>query len=110
MQLEGTNRLVSLPQDLLVKILCKVTHEDLKHLILVSKPVNEATLIAKGQHFAYSTPRMKPVFRKADDLDLDDDLIDSREVPNAPMRRRVAKSRIDFGSIAVDLFPSFDDN
>lgn len=110
-QLQGLNRLESLPQDLLVQVLCKVTHADLKQLLLVSKYVNEATLIAKELHFAYSTPRTKPVFRKDDDLGLDDDLEDSREVPNAPMQHKAARSRINFDldSIAVDLFSSYDD-
>ena len=71
------------------------------------------TLIAKELHFAYSTPRTKRVFRKDEDLGLDGDLEDSREVPNAPRRRlRIAKSRIDFGkrdSVTVDLLPLFDD-
>lgn len=111
-QSEGLNRLESLPQDLLVKILCKVTHDDLKQLILVSKYVNEAALIAKDEHFAYSTPRAKPAFRKDDDLEIDDDTADDREVLNAPMRRRPARSRIDFekcASVMVDLFSSFGD-
>ena len=68
-------------------------------------------MIAKELHFAYSTPRTKRVFRKDEDLGLDDHF-DSREVPNAPRQRRVAKSRIGFeklDSVTVDLFPLFDD-
>ena len=70
------------------------------------------TLIAKELHFAYSTPRAKRASRKDEDLGLDGDLEDSREVPNAPRQCRVAKSRMNFeklGSVTVDLFPLFDD-
>ncbi|ONK74625.1 uncharacterized protein A4U43_C03F8420 [Asparagus officinalis] len=103
------NRLESLPQDLLVRILCKVTHEDLKQLLLVSKCVNEAALTARNFHFAYTTPRTKPVFRKDDDSGVDD-FGDSRDVPNAPIPRRMPRSRINFeiDSIAVNLFSAHD--
>lgn len=106
---DEVNRLELLPQDLLVKILCKTTHEDLKKLILVSKSINEVALMAKVEHFAYTTPRMKAVFRKDNDLEVEDNLVDSTEVPNAPMRRRVAKSQMHFASITAKLFSSFDD-
>lgn len=108
--LEQTSRLESLPQDLLVRILCKVTHGDLKQLLLVSKFVNEATVIAKEMHFAYSTPLSKPMFNKFDELGLCNSE-DSGEAPNAPRQYRIAKSRIDgdkLASLAVALFSSED--
>ncbi|KAJ8458205.1 hypothetical protein OPV22_031131 [Ensete ventricosum] len=100
--MERLNRLEALPQDILVKILCKVDHSDLKQLVLVSKTVNGATLVAKRLHFAFSTPSSKPVFRRHEI---------SEEAPNAPMQQRVAKSRLDgvkVSSVAVALFRSLD--
>ncbi|KAF9588360.1 hypothetical protein IFM89_008790 [Coptis chinensis] len=94
----------SLPQDILIRILCCVDHDDLKQLFKVSKTVKEAALIAKRDHFAYSTPS-KMVFRRFGDMEIED------EAPNAPKqdRRNYRKSRIDgkkLGDITVALFHS----
>ncbi|XP_061352392.1 F-box protein At1g61340-like [Gastrolobium bilobum] len=51
-----SSSLKTLPQDILIKVLCGVDHEDLKQLFHVSKTIREATLIAK-QHFDYTTPK-----------------------------------------------------
>ncbi|KAJ6846988.1 F-box protein-like [Iris pallida] len=101
---EPTSLLDSLPLDLLVRVVCKATHEDLKQLLLVSKFVNEATSIAKEMHFTYSTPLSKRVSDKFGEPD------DSGEAPNAPQQHRVAKSRIKgkLGNIAIVLFTSED--
>lgn len=106
--MERSNHLESLPQDVLVKILCKMNHSDLKRLLLVSKFVHGATLIAKETHFAFSTPSSKPVFMRETRMG-DIDLEVSEEAPNAPKQQRVAKSRLDgrkLSSIAVALFTS----
>ncbi|XP_008800393.1 F-box protein At1g61340-like [Phoenix dactylifera] len=109
--MERSNRLESLPQDVLVRILCKVNHSDLKQLLLVSKIVHGATLIAKEMHFAFSTPSSKPIFRREGNIgDFASEV--SEEAPNAPKGRRVAKSRLDrktLSSIAVALFASPED-
>ncbi|KAG1368198.1 putative F-box protein SKIP27 [Cocos nucifera] len=109
--MERSNRLESLPQDVLVRILCKVNHSDLKQLLLVSKIVHGATSIAKEMHFAFSTPSSKPVFRREGNMG-DIDLEVCEEAPNAPKQRRVAKSRLGrktLSSIAVALFTSPED-
>ncbi|KAJ6796861.1 F-box protein-like [Iris pallida] len=102
---EPTSLLDSLPLDLLVRVVCKATHEDLKQLLLVSKFVNEATSIAKEMYFTYSTPLSKRVSDKFGELDLGES-DDSCEAPNAPQRHRVATSRIHgkLGNIAIALF------
>lgn len=46
-----TINLESLPQELLIKILCGVRFTDLKHLCLVSKTIRDAALVAKEVHF-----------------------------------------------------------
>lgn len=90
--------LESLPQDVLIKALCKVNHSDLKQLLLVSKPVSEATVVAKELHFAFATPS------KAAVGDEDD------EGPGAPKQHRVARSRCrgkNLASVTVNLSASF---
>ncbi|GAV58845.1 hypothetical protein CFOL_v3_02378 [Cephalotus follicularis] len=101
--------LESLHQDILIKILCGVDHDDLKQLFHVSKTIREATLIAKKWHFAFSTPR-KSVCRNSIDLD-EQSMYDEIEAPNAPIQRKRAcyKSQIDdknLSDISVALFPS----
>ncbi|KAJ0966019.1 hypothetical protein J5N97_027157 [Dioscorea zingiberensis] len=100
--MEGLNHLEALPKDILIRILCKVGHSDLRQLFQVSKAVQEATLIAKELHFAFSTP-LKSMNRGGSDLE------QGIETPNAPKQHRIAKSRIDgkkLASIAVALFTS----
>ncbi|XP_078447690.1 F-box protein At4g05010-like [Wolffia australiana] len=95
-----SNRLESLPEEILVRILCMVNREDLKELILVSKAFRNAALLAKKSHFDVSTPIAK---RSAgNDLEMD-------EAPNAPLRiSRPSRllNPIDLASIAVALFTS----
>ncbi|KAJ0256776.1 hypothetical protein HA466_0077540 [Hirschfeldia incana] len=64
---DKAQELETLPQDILIRIICGVEHGDLKQLFNVSKTIREATLIAKKCHFEYSTPRKTMFFR--DDLD-----------------------------------------
>ncbi|CAN1147586.1 F-box protein SKIP27 [Linum perenne] len=80
-----TSGLHNLPQDLLIKILCGVNHEDLKQLLLVSKPFTEATSIAKRLHFAYSTPTKVRAFRSSSPVDFE---LEAKEIetPGAPLR------------------------
>ncbi|KAE9461777.1 hypothetical protein C3L33_06333, partial [Rhododendron williamsianum] len=60
--------LEALPQDILIRVLCGVGHDDLKQLFHVSKQIREATVIAKQWHFAYSTPKKISAFRNPIDL------------------------------------------
>ncbi|XP_021887056.1 F-box protein SKIP27-like [Carica papaya] len=98
--------LEALPQDILIRILCGVDHEDLKQLFHVSKAIREATLFAKKSHFAYTTPRKTAVFRTPIDFD-DSSELDDIEAPNAPRQERNYRSRLtgrSLASISVALF------
>ncbi|KAL8103835.1 F-box protein SKIP27-like [Apium graveolens] len=81
----------SLPQDILIRILCGVEHDDLKMLMQVSKSFRDATEAARQLHFAYTTPKKRLTFRnpldECGELDRDD------KTPNAPNQTRVPKSR-----------------
>ncbi|CAH8372293.1 unnamed protein product [Eruca vesicaria subsp. sativa] len=97
----GKNReLEALPQDILIRIICRVEHGDLKQLFNVSKTIREATLVAKKWHFEYSTPRKTLFFR--DELD---HLGDEIEVP---LKKKYRLSRISCerktSKISVALF------
>ncbi|RLN35495.1 hypothetical protein C2845_PM03G09760 [Panicum miliaceum] len=101
---DAVSLLESLPQDVLIKVLCKVNHSDLRQLLLVSKPVNEATTVARELHFKFATPSSKAGFRGDEDGDDEDG-------PGAPRQRRVARSRLrgkNLESIAVNLSASFE--
>ncbi|XBI48310.1 hypothetical protein VPH35_112082 [Triticum aestivum] len=90
--------LESLPQDVLVKV-CKVNHSDLRQLLQVSKPVSEATVVAKELHFAFTT-----LSKASTDGEEEDD------GPGAPNQHRVARSRcwgMSLASVAVNLSSSF---
>ncbi|XP_076941508.1 F-box protein At1g61340-like [Bidens hawaiensis] len=101
--------LEALPQDIIIKVLCGVEHDDLKSLFHVSNPIREATIIAKKQHFAYSTPKKVPAFLcSVDQVGLDDD--DEIEAPNAPKQSRVARSRLDKKKLAGLSVALFADN
>ncbi|KAF3451566.1 hypothetical protein FNV43_RR07661 [Rhamnella rubrinervis] len=105
------SRLEALPQDVLIRILCGVDHEDLKQLFHVSKPIREATVIAKQWHFAYSTPSKTRAFRTAIDLQ-DCCEVDEIDTPNAPKQHRQHRSRLSgkkLQSISVALFASPDE-
>ncbi|CAH2038289.1 unnamed protein product [Thlaspi arvense] len=84
-----TRELETLPQDILVRIICGVEHEDLKKLVNVSKTIRDATLIAKKWHFEYSTPRKTLFFRGGLDsvIDLGDEI-------EAPLLKKYSFSRI----------------
>uniref|UniRef100_A0A1J3HWY3 F-box protein n=1 Tax=Noccaea caerulescens TaxID=107243 RepID=A0A1J3HWY3_NOCCA len=108
-----SQELEDLPQDVLVRIICGVEHEDLKPLFQVSKTIREATLVAKQSHFAYNTPRKTSVFHR--DLfgfdkpfGLADDNGDEIEAPGAPLQKRYRLSRInrdeDNSGVSVALF------
>ncbi|KAK6932486.1 hypothetical protein RJ641_002110 [Dillenia turbinata] len=104
----GISFLENLPQEILIRILCGVDHEDLKQLIHVSKSVRDATLIAKECHFAYGTPSKKSVFRCSMDLEECGES-DEVEAPNAPKQARARKSRLTgkkLSEISVKLFAS----
>ncbi|CAK8530457.1 unnamed protein product [Lathyrus sativus] len=51
--------LESLPQDILLHVLCGVDHDDLKQLFHVSRITREATLIVKESHFQFTTPKKR---------------------------------------------------
>ncbi|KAK8580711.1 hypothetical protein V6N12_070966 [Hibiscus sabdariffa] len=79
--------LESLPQDVLIRIICGVDHEDLKQLFNVSKSIREATVIAKQSYFSYSTPTKVKAFRTSIDFEGSNEL-DDIEAPNAPRQWR----------------------
>ncbi|KAK4271428.1 hypothetical protein QN277_020128 [Acacia crassicarpa] len=99
------SRLEELPQDILIRVLCGVDHEDLKQLYHVSKTIKEAALIAKQWHFEYSTPKKK-TFALQTAIALDDEKeIPEMEAPKAPLRK--FKSRLSgkkLSDISVALF------
>uniref|UniRef100_A0A0E0LM74 F-box domain-containing protein n=1 Tax=Oryza punctata TaxID=4537 RepID=A0A0E0LM74_ORYPU len=99
--------LESLPQDVLIKVLCKVNHSDLRPLLLVSKQVSEATVVAREQHFAFATPSSKAALRGGEEEEEEEE-----EAPGAPKQRRVARSSPIWGknlaSISVNLFEAFE--
>ncbi|CAN8325500.1 unnamed protein product [Cochlearia groenlandica] len=104
------SRLELLPQELLVRVICGVDHEDLNSLSIVSKTIREASLEAKRLHFAYSTPKKSQAFRNSIVLEnvsgsnhlVEDDL----EPPNAPVRHRWtgAKRKEQLANVTVALF------
>lgn len=103
------SRLEALPQDILIRILCGVNHEDLKQLFHVSTPIREATLIAKQWHFAYNTPRKTRVFKTSIDYEEDPSENAEVEAPNAPRQLRAYKSRLTskkLADLSVALFAS----
>ncbi|OIV91635.1 hypothetical protein TanjilG_09047 [Lupinus angustifolius] len=97
--------LEALPLDILVKVLCGVEHEDLNQLFHVSKTIREATLIAKGTHFEYRTPKKKLV-ALYDPTDMDNaNGFHEIEAPNAPLRKSNFKlSGKKFDDISINLF------
>ncbi|XP_022977983.1 F-box protein SKIP27-like [Cucurbita maxima] len=102
----GWSLLEVLPQEILIRILCGLDHDDLKQLVRVSKTISEATLIAKEWHFAYRTPSKIRAFRTS--IELDDNFIDLDEIeaPDAPLTRRFRSplSRKKLADISVALF------
>lgn len=98
--------LEALPQDILIRILCGVEHDDLKKLFFVSKSIREATLIAKQWHFAYSTPKKTLGFSNAIDLE---NLDEFNEIEQAPRQVRIPRARLSgkkLADISVALFTS----
>lgn len=98
--------LESLPQDILIRILCCVDHDDLKQLCQVSESIRDATSIAKRDHFAFSTPSKRvPGLRSSSGVEFEDD-----EAPKAPKQQRNGyRARIDgkkLADISVALFRS----
>lgn len=80
----------SLPQDILIRILCGVEHDDLKRLFHVSKTFRDATEVARELHFAYTTPRKRLAFRNPADFEECGELDGDDKTPN---QTRVPKSR-----------------
>ncbi|KAL3522172.1 hypothetical protein ACH5RR_015006 [Cinchona calisaya] len=104
---ENKSVLEALPQDVLIRILCGVEHDDLKRLFFVSKSIREATLIAKQWHFEYRTPKKTLRFRDAVDLENLDEFNELE--PQAPRRLRVPRSRLNsknLADISLALFTS----
>lgn len=96
-----------LPQDVLIRILCGVEHDDLKSLFFVSKSIREATLIAKQWYFAYSTPK-KTMIRFPNAIDMEN-LVEFNEIEQAPKQARLPRARLShkkLADISVALFTS----
>ncbi|KAK6124429.1 hypothetical protein DH2020_041849 [Rehmannia glutinosa] len=97
--------LEDLPQEILIRILCGVEHDDLKRLFFVSKAIREAALIAKQHHFAYSTPKKTVGFQNVDYFGDFNEI----EPPNAPKQSRAPRCRLSekkLADISVALFAS----
>ena len=96
--------LESVPQDILIRILCGVDHDDLKQLFHVSSTIRDATITTRKLHFAYSTPSKVLVFR--DSLDWEEpSSFEELQTPNAPKQLRRGRSRLKGKlSFAVALF------
>nr|GMD83171.1 F-box protein At1g61340-like [Ipomoea batatas] len=101
--------LEALPQDILIRIVCGVDHDDLRALFHVSKTLREVTLVAKKLHFEYSTPKKVVHFlRNHDDFGEFNGVV---VAPNAPKHLRVTRSRFisqKLADISVALFTSDD--
>ncbi|KAJ0250205.1 F-box protein [Hirschfeldia incana] len=100
--------LESLHQDILIRVLCHVDHDDLERLKRVSKTIRNAVLEAKKSHFDYSTPRKTLPFRDQTSIVEQDkslsDQDDAIEPPNAPFRRRKVNHGSDLSRISMVLF------
>ena len=96
--------LESVPQDILIRILCGVDHDDLKQLFHVSRTIREATIKTRKSHFEYSIPSKVLVFR--DSLDWEEpSSFEELQTPNAPKQSRRRRSRLKGKpSFAVALF------
>ncbi|WJZ96290.1 hypothetical protein VitviT2T_014989 [Vitis vinifera] len=100
--------LEAMPQDILIRILCGVDHDDLKQLFHVSNTIRDATLIAKKSHFAYSTPSKVQTFRSPLDPE-ESSGFDDLQTPDAPKQSRHFRSRLrgrKLSGIAIALFSS----
>ncbi|KAI3498850.1 hypothetical protein L1887_34636 [Cichorium endivia] len=97
--------LEALPQDILIRVLCGVEHDDLKSLFHVSKPIREAAMIAKKLHFEFSTPKKVPAFGST----IDPSSVEFDEI-GAPRRLRVAHSRLDRKKLAALSVALFNDD
>ncbi|XP_004234134.1 F-box protein At1g61340 [Solanum lycopersicum] len=99
--------LETLPKDILIKIVCRADHDDLKSLFHVSRTLREASVIAKGWHFDFSTPKKTLPFRDALDVEEFVDNDEEEKAPNAPMQSKMARSRFNskkLAGISVALF------
>ncbi|XP_020573437.1 F-box protein SKIP27-like [Phalaenopsis equestris] len=88
---EVSSFLESLPQDIVVNILTKLRHGDLKHSLLVSKFISEAALVARKTHFLYTTPATKPAFSR--NLELSDSEISRAPKALEQMRAKKQKAK-----------------
>ncbi|KAL9672010.1 hypothetical protein QQ045_009584 [Rhodiola kirilowii] len=98
--------LETLPEELLIRVLCSVEHADLTQLYRVSHTIRRAALSAKTLHFKYSTPK-KTIIAFRNSVDLDESLSDDEfEAPGAPLmkRRRRLERRDDVAAVTVALF------
>ncbi|CAA0393638.1 F-box protein [Arabidopsis thaliana] len=100
--------LETLHQDILIRVLCHVDHEDLATLKRVSKTIRKAVIEAKKSHFDYSTPKKRLPFRDAililDSNSNSSSQDDEMEPPNAPIRRRFINRESDLSKISMVLF------
>ncbi|KAL1221746.1 F-box protein [Cardamine amara subsp. amara] len=102
--------LESLHQDILIRVLCHVDHEDLSRLKRVSKTIRKAVMEAKKSHFDYSTPKKRLPFQDAllivdeDSNSNSSNQDDEIEPPNAPIRRRNINRESDLSKISMVLF------
>ncbi|CAH8345437.1 unnamed protein product [Eruca vesicaria subsp. sativa] len=101
-----SSRLETLPQELLIRVICGVDHEDLMSLSTVSKSIREASLVAKELHFAYTTPKKSRGYRNQLDPEDFSNHVEDVEPPNAPVHHRwtTAKRKEQRSNVSVALF------
>ncbi|XP_073225282.1 F-box protein At1g61340-like [Cicer arietinum] len=79
--------LESLPQDILLHVLCGVDHDDLKQLFHVSKTIRDATLLVEKSHFKFTTPKKNTLpFYNCDLIDTNYKFSEI-EMSNAPLKK-----------------------
>ncbi|CAK8577800.1 unnamed protein product [Lathyrus sativus] len=101
------SRLEALPQDVLIRVLCGVDHDDLDQVFDVSTTIREASKIAKQMHFEFSTPKKNTVSAFRSPFHIENGC-DEIEAPNAPLMLKKSKSRLStrkLADISVTLFP-----
>ncbi|KAJ3692648.1 hypothetical protein LUZ60_011743 [Juncus effusus] len=103
-ELESINIIESLPQDLLVKVMCRVDFCDLKHLNLVSTTFCAAAKVAKDIHPSYCTPIKQEVTNMENYKDTPDVVV--RSVRHSYSYSPPEK---DISAVAVVLFENDED-
>ncbi|GMH15868.1 hypothetical protein Nepgr_017709 [Nepenthes gracilis] len=104
---EEQSLLEAVPQDVLIKVLSGVDHEDLKQLFHVSRLIREETMFVRTSHFAYITPSKIRGIQGSTDLQNPEEVGDDLKAPNAPKQSRALRSQLgrkQLEDVSVALF------